>query len=248
MNRVRQALFWLALPFVAPQALLVRRRAPRFPVAEGAMTGTAGRGRALRLVGIGDSVIAGVGAATTDRAVVARTAAELARRLDCRVDWRALGIVGAGAGQVHRDLVPAVTRRDTDLWLVSVGVNDVTSLKSARRWRTELEALLAALRSHSPGSVVVLLGVPPMGTFPLLPRPLRGLLGLRAANLDRIGKAVAESRGVIHRPYARTLLPGQFSGDGYHPSPAGHQAVADDVARRAAPELGERVRPHPPGG
>lgn len=248
MNWTRQALFWLALPFVAPQALLVRRRAPRFPVAEGPMTGSAGRGRPLRLVGIGDSVIAGVGAGTTDRAVVARTAAGLARLLDCRVDWRALGIVGADAGQVSRDLVPAAARRETDLWLVSVGVNDVTSLKSARRWRTDLEELLAALQAHSPGSLTVLLGVPPMGTFPLLPWPLRGLLGLRASNLDRVGKAVAESGGVLHRPYARTLLTEQFSSDGYHPSPAGHQAVADDVAARAAPVLRKRVREHPPGG
>jgi lysophospholipase L1-like esterase len=248
MNYARRALFWLALPLVVPQALLVRYRAPRFPVAEGPVSGSAGGGCALRLVGIGDSVIAGVGVGTTDRSVVARSASALAAKLDCRVEWQAVGRVGADAGEVAQELVPAVPAKKTDLWVVSVGVNDVTSLKSTRRWRADLEALLGALQAHSPDSVTVLLGVPPMGTFPLLPWPLRGLLGLRAASLDQVGKAVAESRDVLHRPYARALLPGQFSGDGYHPSPAGHQAIADDVAARAAPVLRARVWPPPSGG
>lgn len=237
MNYVQRALFWLALPLVVPQALLVKYQAPRFPVAVGPLSGSAGRGRSLRLVGIGDSVIAGVGAGTSDRSVVARSASALAARLECRVDWHAVGRVGADAGDAVRELVPAVPASKTDLWVVSVGVNDVTSLKSTRRWRADLEALLGALQAHSPDSVTVLLGVPPMGTFPLLPRPLRGLLGLRAATLDRIGAAVAGFRGALHRPYARGLRPEQFSADGYHPSPAGHQAVADDVAARSAAAL-----------
>lgn len=241
MSFLRRALFWMSLPLAAPQALLVRRRAPRFPVARGPAAGSAGSGRTLRLVGIGDSVIAGVGAGTTDRSVVARTAAGLAARLDCRVDWRAVGRVGADAGEAARDLVPAVPVREVDVWLVSVGVNDVTSLKRSRRWRADLDGLLAALEAHSPRAVTVLLGIPPMQTFPLLPWPLRGLLGLRAGILDRIGAAVARSRGALHRPYARRLRPEQFSDDGYHPSPAGHQAVADDVAARAAQALRERT-------
>lgn len=240
MNRARQALFWLALPFIVPQALLVRSRAPRFPVAEGPVAGSVGHGRPMRLVGIGDSVVAGVGAGTTDQAVVARTAAALARRLNRRVHWCALGIVGADAGQVTRDLVPAVASRQTDLWLVSVGVNDVTSLKSTWRWRAELDELLAALRAHSPDSVTVLLGVPPMASFPLLPCPLRTLLGMRAATLDVIGAEVAAAHGALHRPYARALGPEQFSADGYHPSPAGHQAVADGIAERVARALSKR--------
>lgn len=240
MSYLRRALFWMALPLAAPQALLVRRRAPRFPVAEGPVTGSSGSGRTLRLVGIGDSVIAGVGAGTTDRSVVARTAAGLAERLDCRVDWRAVGRVGADAGEAARDLAPTVPAPEVDVWLVSVGINDVTSLKYSRRWRADLGGLLDALEDHSPDAVTVLLGIPPMETFPLLPWPLRGLLGLRAAILDRIGVAVARSRGALHRPYARSLRPEQFSDDGYHPSPAGHQAVADDVAERVAPAVRER--------
>lgn len=232
MLLLRRLFFWLALPLVVPQALAVRRRAPRFPVADGPAAGSAGAGRLLRLVGIGDSVIAGVGAGSSDCAATAVTAAALAARLDCRVDWRAVGRVGADAGTVARELVPAVPPQPVDAWLVSVGVNDVTSLKRSRRWRRELRGLLAALRVHSPGSTVVLLGIPPMGTFPLLPWPLRALLGMRASSLDAIGAAVAREAGVIHRPYARALRPEQFSGDGYHPSPAGHRAIADDVAAR----------------
>lgn len=241
MSLLSRTVFWAMLPLALPQALLVRRRAPRFPVAEGPMTGQCGEGRALRLVGIGDSVIAGVGAGTTDRTAVARTAGVLAQRLACRVEWRALGLVGAHAGDVKRDVLPAVGPEPVDLWLVSVGVNDVTAPSRSRTWRRRLDALLAALDEHSPDSLVVLLGVPPMGSFPLLPWPLRSLLRLRSAGFDRIGAEVAARRGVIHAPYAPTLRAEQFSADGYHPSSDGHRDIAADVAERSAPLLRSRV-------
>lgn len=237
MSLMGRAVFWTMLPLALPQALLVRRRAPRFPVADGPMTGYYGEGPVLRLAGVGDSVIAGVGAGTTDRAAVARTAELLAERLACRVEWRALGLVGAHAGDVKRDMLPAAGPAPVDLWLVSVGVNDVTAPSRSRTWRNRLDGLLEALESHSPGSVIVLLGVPPMGSFPLLPWPLRSLLGLRSAGFDRIGAEVAARRGVIHAPYAPTLRPEQFSADGYHPSAAGHRDIAVDVAGRAGPLL-----------
>lgn len=240
MSLGRRLLFWLALPLVTPQAFLVRRRAPRFPVPEGPVSGQVGHGALLRLVGIGDSVIAGVGAGTTERALVAATAARLASRLDRRVEWHAVGRVGADAGAITRELVPLAPAARTDVWLVSTGVNDVTSLKRSNRWRRDLDELLAALEAHSPEAITVLLGVPPMGTFPLLPWPLRVLLGGRARVLDEIGAGVARRHGAIHRPYARSLRPEQFADDGYHPSPAGCRAIADSVARALGRFTGER--------
>lgn len=68
----------------------------------------------------------------------------------------------------------------------------------------------------------------------------RALLGMRSATLDVIGAEVAAVHGALHRPYARVLDPERFSADGYHPSPAGHQAVADGIADLAAGALAER--------
>jgi hypothetical protein len=66
---MRSLLFWSALPFVLPQAMWVRARAPRFAGPAAAAEGLARPDAAaptdaaapLRLVGLGDSLIEGVG-------------------------------------------------------------------------------------------------------------------------------------------------------------------------------------------
>jgi hypothetical protein len=49
----------LLLPFVARQGLRLRRCAPRFAAAAGTPHGRTGQGDPLRLLAIGDSIIAG---------------------------------------------------------------------------------------------------------------------------------------------------------------------------------------------
>ena len=78
----RRLAFWLLLPFVALQGLRVRRRAPRFAAAEGPLQGRTGQGNPLRLLAIGDSIIAGVGAKTIEAALTGQMAQALANRLD----------------------------------------------------------------------------------------------------------------------------------------------------------------------
>ncbi|NNF16076.1 MAG: SGNH/GDSL hydrolase family protein, partial [Gammaproteobacteria bacterium] len=84
MNKL---LFWLALPFLIPQALWVRRTAPRFAGADGRADGAVGEGPPVMLYAVGDSIIAGVGATDMSRALVAQTAEFLAAGLDARVQW-----------------------------------------------------------------------------------------------------------------------------------------------------------------
>ena len=56
---MRNVVFWGSLPFLAPQALYVRRTAPRFAEASGPSKGAIGAGPGKRLVAIGDSIVAG---------------------------------------------------------------------------------------------------------------------------------------------------------------------------------------------
>ena len=60
---MRNLLFWGLFPFALPQAVYVRRTAPRFAPPDCAPSGRVGSGPPLKIVGIGDSIIAGVGAA-----------------------------------------------------------------------------------------------------------------------------------------------------------------------------------------
>ncbi|MEE4163983.1 MAG: SGNH/GDSL hydrolase family protein [Woeseiaceae bacterium] len=228
---MQRALFWTLLPFVMPQALRVRKTATRFADAAGPSVGSAGRGPARRLIAVGDSIIAGVGAPTLDQALVGQTAAALAQRLEVRVDWWAFGTTGERSGGLLERLVPALPDLDADFVIVSMGVNDVTGLSTTRRFGDNMRGALDGLRRRYPRAAIAVAGLPPLGVFPLLPQPLRACLGLRASILDGVlGKIVADVAGAVFVAVDVDVSPERFSADGFHPSPAGYREFGDSMA------------------
>ncbi len=226
------ALFWSALPLVLPQALSLRKRAPRWPAAAGPRSGRLGDGLApLRLLAVGDSPFEGAAIDRIEDTLPVRLAARLHEAWDRPVAWCISARSGATARAVRamgwpRDLMPVF-----DLALVSVGVNDVTGLTRRKAFGEALSGLLRDLREASPEAVVVLLGVPPMHAFPLLPQPLRAWVGGRSRALDRVGRACALRSGVMHLPLELDPAPEMFAQDGFHPSPRGNEAWAHQVWR-----------------
>lgn len=239
-------LFWLSLPLLLPQGLWLRRTARRLPPADGEPAGVVGEGPPLRLLAVGDSIVAGVGAARIEDAMPGQLARALARR-ERRVEWRACGDNGARCADLLRGL-PGLPAAPADLVFVSVGVNDVTGLTTARHWERRLRALLDGLRLHSPQALIVLAGVPPMDRFPALPSPLRQAFGWRSRRLDAVGRALAARLpGVRHLPTEVPEDPAAFAEDGYHPNAAACARWATDLvaALRAGPET--RLPPQRPG-
>jgi lysophospholipase L1-like esterase len=233
---LRRIAFWALVPLIVPQGLLTKRRAPRFPPAAGPRAGSVGAGQTLNLLAIGDSIIAGVGASTVEQALPGQVAKALAHRLRREVCWHAAGSVGLDAREVKRDLVPRIPRCAFDAIVLSVGVNDVTSLKRSWRWRADLSALLDALHAHSPRAVIALMGVPPLGSFPLLRPPLRTALGIRARMFDAIAMDIAARRErVVHIALGLDVQPEKFSADGYHPSAESYAELGRHVAAAIAP-------------
>lgn len=218
MNLLSRLGFWIALPFVLPQGLWLRRTAMRLPPATGERCGLVGCGPERRLLAIGDSIVAGVGIGHMDEALPAQYARALAERLGTQVRWQALDLNGADCSQLVASVLPRLPADPADHILISVGVNDVTRLTSTRNWARHLLALLVALRAHSPQATIILTGVPPMRRFPALPWPLRPLFGQRAERLDQIGADVARTLpGVHHLPTPVPDDPAAFAADGYHP-------------------------------
>lgn len=228
---MQRVLFWTLLPFMTPQAFWVRKTATRFADAAGPTVGSAGSGPARRLVAVGDSIIAGVGAPTLDQALVGRTAAALAQRFEVRVDWWAFGTTGERSGGLLERQVPALPDLDADFVIVSMGVNDVTGLSSTRRFAENMRAALDGLRRRYPRARIAVAGLPPLGVFPLLPQPLRACLGLRASILDGVlAKIVADVPGAAFVAVDVDVSPERFSADGFHPSPAGYREFGESMA------------------
>ena len=228
---MRGQLFWWAMPWLLPQALWVRLRAPRFAGAAGSPSGSFGEGEPLHVLGIGDSIIAGVGVREHDLGLVGHTARLLAESSGRCVHWHAFGKIGADSHDLIGGL-EAIRNTPADVVLVSVGVNDLTSLRLTHQWRASLNRLMDEISRCWPGAYIVLSGLPPMQSFPLLPQPLRGLSGVRARRFDAIAASLVSTRSrAIHVPLPFELEPELFADDGFHPSEMGYALLAGEVAR-----------------
>jgi len=225
---------WIAAAVFATQGTWVRRRVPRLPAAHGPHRGRYGSGPILRLLALGDSIIAGVGVATALQALPAQVARKLADGLACRVDWEAHGENGART----QDLLVWLDRAhpvSPDLIVVSNGLNDLTALLGLEAFLQVQGRFYDGLLRRYPDSRVLQLGLPPLGYFPALPQPLRSILGQRAEVYDRALAALLRKRPrVSHLPF--TLVPGDelFASDGYHPNARGIGIWAEAVAAYAA--------------
>ncbi len=179
---------------------------------------------------VGDSVASGVGVAHHDDTVSGRLAELLT---SCPTGTRSVRrSVIAASGHTASDSVALVADRlaDADVIVVSTGVNDTKNLHSRRRWRRDLTALLDSVTAQAPSAPVVLLGLPPMETFPAMPRALGLALGVRVRQMDRVGRQVATDYVSVRRlelPRREFAgLPDLFAPDGFHPSASLHDAFA----------------------
>lgn len=216
----RSLLFWPALPVIAAQGLWLRRQATRASEASGPRNGVIGQGPPLRVLALGDSIIAGVGIAQINDALPGQFARALAAASGRAVHWQAVGANGATAADSRQrlhDLRAALP--SCDLVLLSTGVNDCTRLRRRAAFGADLHALRTQLRSSAPGCRLLLAAVPPLDAFPLLPSPLRQLLGMRARQLDAVMASVAADRlDALHVAMPFRPQPDGFGSDGFHPN------------------------------
>jgi lysophospholipase L1-like esterase len=231
-------------PVLLLQGRRVRRVTPRLPEAAGPREGVVpGAGRRLRLLVIGESTAAGVGTAHHGEAVTGQVAAALAARTGRAVAWRVLGQGGATAEAARRELLAPARDVAADVAVVALGVNDTLRFHAPGRWRRALESLVSDIRMRCGEIPVVLSGVPPVGRFPALPQPLRGVLGLRARVLDETARRLAgELRDVAYVPMP--VLDGAdvesyFCEDRFHPSARGYAAWGAALADAAAALVGD---------
>jgi lysophospholipase L1-like esterase len=229
------AAIWLGLPVLLTQGLRVRRDTLRLPDADG-LTGTWGEGEPLNLVVLGDSVAAGVGVEHHRETLAGHLASRLATSRSRAVAWQVVALTGATAGDVLGLARRYAALAAADVVVVSVGVNDSKNLHPDRRWRAELASLLDHVLAVAPSAEVVLIGLPPMETFPALPRALATLMGARARRVDAIGRAVAAARPRVRRiELAMEREEGLFAADGFHPSAVVHERLAEQISAVLAP-------------
>jgi len=237
----------VAVPVVAAVVLGVEvelaRRGPDIeddtPLQHDGRVGAA-EGPALRMVWLGDSTAAGVGASDAAHAIPGRVAAAL----DRPVDVTSLAVSGDRVADVVADQLPELAALRPDVVLVSIGANDVVHLTSRADFRSGYDQLVAAIPD---GALLVLLGVPDMGAPPRYLQPLRGIASFRGRQLDGVSVDVARDNDAVYvdiagetGPTTRSDTDRYLAADRYHPSDDGYALWADAVVDQLEPALVDR--------
>jgi len=215
------------------------RTAPGLPVTtplalDATVGGSDPAGAPLRMLWLGDSTAAGVGASGPDGALPRQVASRLGRPVQLTV----LAISGAQVEDVIEKQLPKVASLDPDVVLLSIGANDVVHFTSRDSFTRRYRRLLDQLGT----TPVIALGVPDMGAAPRFAQPLRAIAGWRGRALDGCIRDALAGRDAVKYvdiadrtgPVMRRDPDRYFALDRYHPNEAGYGLWADavlDVAR-----------------
>ncbi len=192
-----------------------------------------------RVVWLGDSLAAGLGAISPDLSLPHLVAMGRGRHTRLHVFAQS----GAKSADVLRTQVPALVQlrhglgqigQDIDAIGVTVGANDIAALTPRHRFRRNMHRIVGAAQ----GAPVVLVSIPQLSHAIRLPLPLRTIASLRSLWLDLVLRRIARQRddvfyaSVRHRPswIRRRDLRNFLAADRFHPSGAGYAVWADRVA------------------
>lgn len=212
---------------------------PRLAEPPGPRCGTQGEGESLRLLVVGDSSAAGVGAETQGSALSGQLATRLARHF--HLSWRLIAKTGDDVEDVL-GRIESAPQEGFDVAIVAVGVNDVTGGTSARQWQQSLGQLCQRLQSRFGIQRVFLTPVPPMHAFPALPQPLRWYLGKRAASLNRAMRLLTAKNDDWECVEPDFPLKKEYmASDGFHPGARAYALWAEAMAMAIRPYWQERM-------
>jgi lysophospholipase L1-like esterase len=210
-------------PMLVVQGRRLRRDTPRLPDAAAPWHGSVAGSRPLRLLVLGDSTAAGVGATTQDAALPGNLARELSARLDRGVTWRAVGENGATSRDIVEGYLHDATAAPADLVFLSIGANDALGLRPRAAFVRDIRTIIAGLQAASPGVTILVSSLPGFSQFVLLPNPLRWNLYLHSTSLEAGARdAVAGMHNVWMSGPPPRYTDGFFATDLFHPSESGY--------------------------
>ncbi|MEO8262622.1 MAG: SGNH/GDSL hydrolase family protein [Pseudolysinimonas sp.] len=226
--RASRALAVVQAPVVLSQGRRLKRSTPHLPEAALPWTDELPGPDPLRLLVLGDSTAAGVGAATQHEALPGRLADALHARTGRGIHWRAAGKNGATAREIIVDYLDDALAEPADLLFLSIGANDAMTMRGAGAFVRDVRRILDAFDARNPGAFVLMSSLPVFGRFGLLPQPLRTALYRHALALEGVARALVDTRPNVLMssdppPYAE----GFWAEDLFHPGPSGYRDWAD---------------------
>jgi len=210
-------------PFLYLQGQITRWKVGLLPEADGP-GGMSGSGESdVKLLVLGESTVAGLGARTHELALAGQFSNRLSERLARPVRWTVVGRNGVTARRTIDELVPLIPDGSFDYILLGIGGNDVMKLSSPRKWRRDMLELLRIMRERYPDAVIFISNCPMIKYSPILPQPIKGILwNLSRMHNDNIREFTAGMERVYYYPQPVDVQWKGFWADGIHPSEQGY--------------------------
>jgi lysophospholipase L1-like esterase len=220
-------------PFLYLQGRYVRRKVGLLPDAAGGRDGKFGDGENfVKLLAIGESTVAGLGAKTHETALAGQFARVLSEKIGKSVRWHVIGKNGVTAKRALKELVPQIPADEKfDYIIVGLGGNDVLKLSSPVTWRRNMIKILRVLREKHPESVIFITNVAAIKLSPVLPEPIKFILSrLSRLHNENIKQFVREFDDVYYYEQPASVPP-DFFADGIHPSEAGYKVWSEEIIK-----------------
>jgi lysophospholipase L1-like esterase len=200
-------------------------------------------GDPIRLLVLGDSIAAGLGAEDGGGTLGARLAKKIAKATHRSVDLTTGALVGSESSQVMAQIETLPPSYRADVAVVIVGGNDVIHRVPVAESAKHLTEVVERLREL--GTPVVVGTCPDLGALRAVPNPLRAL-GSRVSRQLATAQAAAALEAGAHvvslakvvGPFFITNPDEMFSLDRFHPSELGYRRTAEALLPSVLVALG----------
>lgn len=198
--------------------------------------------RPLRLVAIGDSLVAGSGVEHQDLALTPRIARKIADMVNRPVQWETHAKLGSTMRRVRYRFLREASGH-IDILFICAGSNDVMARRSREDWLDDLRAVIEQARTRADHIIVCSAGQPHHS--PKLPAMLRRELARRIDWQTSASQRICREYGVDFVDVAHAELVSDFwASDGFHPSAAGYEQASGLVVQAMSflPEMAATIR------
>lgn len=193
--------------------------------------GSESGGDPIAYAALGASDVVGVGATPLTNGYVYLLKDSLENETGKSVDLENLGIPGAQIKQIKNIEVEILKRSaQPDLITLSTGANDLIAGDNVRSFESGLGEVLSELRGISPSAIIAISNLPDLTKLPRFQEdPDRDVTESRVRSFNAaITRQATRYNAVLVDLYSVPLQDSFVNEiDGFHPSDAGHRAIAD---------------------
>jgi acyl-CoA thioesterase-1 len=198
-------------------------------------------GNSIRYAALGASDVVGIGATPLTNGYVYLIEDSIEQQRSVAVKLTNLGIPGADVGAIRQVSVEILKRSATpDLVTLSTGSNDVIQGSDVASFENDLKGLLSDLREIAPSSTIAISTIPNLTEVPRFREdPDPDVTSSRVLSFNAaITRQAATYNVLLVDLYVVPLNDSLVNEtDGFHPSDAGHRAIADQFLTVLAPVI-----------